>query len=149
PGIITKIGLNTGVDPHYQGGKVNEATTEDIVTCIEVNGETYLHYQLPPVDVALLRGTYADTKGNIYMTHEAHLGESYSVALNAKAHGGKVIVQVKAIVDICQQHPNDVYIPGSLVDYVYVAEHISKASNVKALELNISCPNVKEGGMQF
>lgn len=34
-------------------------------------------------------------------------------------------------------------------DYVYVAEHISKASNVKALELNISCPNVKEGGMQF
>ncbi|UXS74875.1 dihydroorotate dehydrogenase [Staphylococcus chromogenes] len=34
-------------------------------------------------------------------------------------------------------------------DYVYVAEHISKAFNVKALELNISCPNVKEGGMQF
>lgn len=34
-------------------------------------------------------------------------------------------------------------------DYVYVAEYISKASNVKALELNISCPNVKEGGMQF
>lgn len=122
PGIITKIGLNTGVDPCYQGGKVNEATTKDIVTRIDVNGETYLHYQLPPVDVAILRGTYADTKGNIYMTHEAHLGESYSVALNAKAHGGKVIVQVKAIVDICQQNPNDVYIPGRLVDYVYVAE---------------------------
>lgn len=34
-------------------------------------------------------------------------------------------------------------------DYAYVAEHISKAPNVKALELNISCPNVKEGGMQF
>ncbi|MCO4326991.1 dihydroorotate dehydrogenase [Staphylococcus agnetis] len=34
-------------------------------------------------------------------------------------------------------------------DYVYVASHISKAPNVKALELNISCPNVKEGGMQF
>ncbi|RZH79792.1 dihydroorotate dehydrogenase catalytic subunit, partial [Staphylococcus aureus] len=32
---------------------------------------------------------------------------------------------------------------------VYVAEQISKAPNVKALELNISCPNVKEGGMQF
>lgn len=34
-------------------------------------------------------------------------------------------------------------------DYVYVASHISKAPNVKSLELNISCPNVKEGGMQF
>ena len=34
-------------------------------------------------------------------------------------------------------------------DYVYVAEHISKAPNVHALELNISCPNVKHGGIQF
>lgn len=34
-------------------------------------------------------------------------------------------------------------------DYVYVAEHISKAPNVCALELNISCPNVKHGGIQF
>ncbi len=34
-------------------------------------------------------------------------------------------------------------------DYVYVAEKISKAPNVKALELNISCPNVKHGGIQF
>lgn len=34
-------------------------------------------------------------------------------------------------------------------DYVYVADKISKAINVKALELNISCPNVKCGGIQF
>ena len=34
-------------------------------------------------------------------------------------------------------------------DYVAVAKEISKASNVHALELNISCPNVKEGGITF
>jgi dihydroorotate dehydrogenase (NAD+) catalytic subunit len=34
-------------------------------------------------------------------------------------------------------------------DYVEVAKHISTAPNVKALELNISCPNVKEGGILF
>jgi dihydroorotate dehydrogenase (NAD+) catalytic subunit len=34
-------------------------------------------------------------------------------------------------------------------DYVAVAAEISKASNVHALELNISCPNVKEGGITF
>lgn len=34
-------------------------------------------------------------------------------------------------------------------DYEYVAKHISKSENVHALELNISCPNVKEGGIQF
>lgn len=34
-------------------------------------------------------------------------------------------------------------------DYVKVAEEISKVKNVHALELNISCPNVKSGGIQF
>lgn len=34
-------------------------------------------------------------------------------------------------------------------DYVQVARDISKAPNVYALELNISCPNVKCGGIQF
>ncbi|MFC4409273.1 dihydroorotate dehydrogenase [Chungangia koreensis] len=34
-------------------------------------------------------------------------------------------------------------------DYVEVAEKISKSPNVKALELNISCPNVKLGGITF
>lgn len=34
-------------------------------------------------------------------------------------------------------------------DYVAVAEQLSKAPNVRALELNISCPNVKTGGIAF
>ncbi|MBS4207684.1 dihydroorotate dehydrogenase [Bacillus sp. FJAT-50079] len=34
-------------------------------------------------------------------------------------------------------------------DYVEVAKQISRAPNVKALELNISCPNVKTGGIAF
>lgn len=34
-------------------------------------------------------------------------------------------------------------------DYVEVAKEISKAPNVHALELNISCPNVKTGGIAF
>ena len=34
-------------------------------------------------------------------------------------------------------------------DYVTVAEAISQAPNVHALELNISCPNVKQGGITF
>jgi dihydroorotate dehydrogenase (NAD+) catalytic subunit len=34
-------------------------------------------------------------------------------------------------------------------DYIEVAHRISKAPNVHALELNISCPNVKKGGITF
>lgn len=41
-------------------------------------------------------------------------------------------------------------VAGSLIeDYVEVARRISTAPNVKALELNISCPNVKHGGITF
>ena len=34
-------------------------------------------------------------------------------------------------------------------EYAAVSRGISKAANVKAIELNISCPNVKHGGIQF
>jgi dihydroorotate dehydrogenase (NAD+) catalytic subunit len=41
-------------------------------------------------------------------------------------------------------------VAGSLEeDYIKVAKEISKAPNVYALELNISCPNVKTGGIAF
>ncbi len=34
-------------------------------------------------------------------------------------------------------------------DYIYVAETLSQDSRIKALEINISCPNVKKGGVAF
>lgn len=41
-------------------------------------------------------------------------------------------------------------VAGSTVDdYIRVCERIGDAPNVKAIELNISCPNVKEGGIAF
>ncbi len=53
PGVITKIGLNTAVDPRYGGGKVNTRTTDDLVSLVTIDDETYLHYTFPSVDVAL------------------------------------------------------------------------------------------------
>ena len=34
-------------------------------------------------------------------------------------------------------------------DYCYVAERISRVPNIGALEINISCPNVKQGGITY
>lgn len=34
-------------------------------------------------------------------------------------------------------------------DYLYVAEKLASSQMVNALEINVSCPNVKAGGMQF
>lgn len=87
PGVITKIGLNTAVDPRYGGGKVNTRTTDDLVSLVTIDDETYLHYTFPSVDVALLRGTYADQQGNIYLTQESYLSECYHVALNIETEG--------------------------------------------------------------
>ncbi len=43
-----------------------------------------------------------------------------------------------------------VNVSGSSVgDYVKCAEMINELENIPAIELNISCPNVKEGGMAF
>ncbi len=43
-----------------------------------------------------------------------------------------------------------VNVSGSIVDdYVETAEMINELDNIHAIELNISCPNIKEGGMAF
>src|SRR5471030_2746651 len=60
PGVITKIGLGTFVDPRLEGGKMNKATTKDIVKVIEVEGEEWMLYPTFKVDVAIIRGTTAD-----------------------------------------------------------------------------------------
>lgn len=38
---------------------------------------------------------------------------------------------------------------GSVADYVTVAQDLSAGNLVQALEINVSCPNVAAGGMQF
>ena len=43
-----------------------------------------------------------------------------------------------------------VNVSGSTIDeYIEVAEKINDLENIPGIELNISCPNVKEGGMAF
>lgn len=37
----------------------------------------------------------------------------------------------------------------SIDDYVKVAEQLSSVEEISALEVNISCPNIKQGGMSF
>lgn len=122
PGVITKVGLNTFVDPRVEGGKINGITTEDLVEVIELGGEEWLWYKPFPVDVALLRGTSADEKGNITIEREAVSLELISLAQAAKSSGGIVIVEVERLVANGSMNPMNVKIPGIIVDYVVVAD---------------------------
>ena len=48
PGVITKVGLNTLMDPRIQGGKINSVTKEDLISVVELNGEEWLQYAESP-----------------------------------------------------------------------------------------------------
>ena len=123
PGVITRVGLHTFVDPRLEGGKVNTATPEDLVEVHEFRGQEYLFYKAFPLTVALLRGTTADADGNISMEREARTLEVLSIAQAVKNSGGIVIVQVERVTTQHSVPPQMVEIPGALVDCVVVAEH--------------------------
>jgi propionate CoA-transferase len=122
PGLLTRVGLGTFVDPRIEGGKLNERTKacEDLIDVVTVGSQEYLLYKSFPVNVGLIRGTWADPEGNLVCDDEALLMESLEVAMAAKNCGGIVIAQVESVHDK-PAPPHSVRIPGIFVDYVVVA----------------------------
>lgn len=122
PGVITKTGLRTFMDPRLDCGRMNEAARGSLIDLIEIDGQEWLHYKMPhKINVVLIRGTVADEKGNISMYKEAYKLGQVTAASAAKADGGIVICQVEGIVKSGTLHPRRVKVPGMLIDYVYVA----------------------------
>ncbi|RVT85333.1 acyl CoA:acetate/3-ketoacid CoA transferase [Rhodobacteraceae bacterium CCMM004] len=121
PGTLSRVGLETFVDPRKGGGKLNAATVDDLVRLIEIDGEEVLFYRALPIDVALLRGSTADTAGNVTMENEALTIDNLAQAMAAKNSGGVVIVQVEQVVARGSLNPREVEIPGALVDAVVLA----------------------------
>ena len=121
PGLITKTGLGTFVDPRVEGGRMNACAKDELVKVIEFNGEEYLFYPSFKCDVALLRGTIADENGNISFAHESVINEGFAVANAVKNCGGIVIVQVEYLAKKETLNPKEIKIPGTLVDYVVQA----------------------------
>lgn len=118
---LSKIGLDTFVDPDVDGGKLNEVTTEDLVKKIEIENETFLAYQTIYPDVAILKGTYVDDNGNVSFDDEPLILEAISMAMATKNNGGKVFVQVKEHRPVGTLDPKSIVIPGVCVDYVVIA----------------------------
>jgi len=125
PGTISAVGLGTFIDPRLDAGKLNEITRsegEDLIEVLHIQGKEYLLYKALPINVAILRGTTADSDGNITMEKEALTLDSLAMAMAAKNSNGFVIVQVERTADRGTLNARQVKIPGILVDCVVVAK---------------------------
>jgi len=120
PGVITKVGLGTFIDPRHGGGAMNAQSTRPPVKLIQLEGEDYLFYPSQKIDIALIRGTTADENGYISFEEEPNTLGAVEMAMACKASGGKVIVQVKRVARANSLDPRLVRIPGTLVDAVVV-----------------------------
>lgn len=121
PGVITKTGLRTYVDPRLEGGKMNTKTTEDIIKVIELDGEEWLYYKTFPIHVGLIRGTFADENGNLTLDKESLILDVLPIAQAARNSGGIVIAQVETVVKNGTLNPKDVRVPGHLIDYLVIS----------------------------
>ena len=98
----------------------------------------------------IVKGTTLEPRqGNAY----PRMAETPSGMLNAVGLQNKGVDAFIHDIYPRIQHYNSniiVNVSGSTIeDYIQVCEKLAPLENIPAIELNISCPNVKEGGMAF
>jgi len=146
PGLITRVGLGTFVDPRLDGGRLNRVSRAEVVRVLELDGEEYLFYPSRPIDVAFLRGTTADEDGNVTMEREAATLDSLSIAQATRNSGGVVVVQVERVTGRHVLPPRDVRLPGICVDAVVLAEDSALHPQTMGEAFNLDYVGAETGG---
>ncbi len=130
PGVLTKVGMDTFVDPAREGCAMNaKASAEPIVSRIEFAGEDWLFFPTIIPNVAIIRATTADERGNLSYEHEGGILGPLDQALAVRNNGGLVIAQVKRLAAAGSLRPHDVVVPGILVDVIVVAPEQKQTTN--------------------
>jgi acyl CoA:acetate/3-ketoacid CoA transferase len=121
PGLLTKIGIGTFVDPRQTGGALNDISKEKFVDVITIDGEEYLFYKAIPIDFAFVRATAADAGSNISFEDEHSYLDVLETCMAARTgrNGvrGTCFVQVKHVRKE-RAHPKNARIPAMLVSAI-------------------------------
>jgi acyl CoA:acetate/3-ketoacid CoA transferase len=126
PGLLTKIGLDTFLDPRTDDAALNELSKSRSsckVEILKIDEEDYLFYKAPKPKFALIRASIADEMGNVSMKEEGIRGTVLSIAQATKAlpTRGKVACQVRWITKSGTINPRDVDIPFPLIDHIVIS----------------------------
>ncbi len=127
--LLSKIGLNLYVDPRIHQYQLNERSKKELVHFDTLGGEEILIYDIPKIDVALIKASFADEKGNISFRNECASIDALSLAQATHTNGGKVIVQVVR-VSTERIMPKLINIPAGLVDAIVVVPDQQQLTNV-------------------
>ncbi len=124
-GHLTQIGLGTFIDPRQDGGKMNERTKSapDLIHVVNVQGGEYLWIDAVTIDWVVVRGTRADTGGNITAEEEAMKLEILPAVFAARRFSGQVVAQVKEVVPRGTLNPRQVEIPGAHIHYIVQSQN--------------------------
>lgn len=120
--------------------------------CFGFGKEYNKYYDISQLGSVMIKATTPEPR---FGNPTPRVAETPSGMLNAIGlqNPGLEVVMTEILPDLAQLHPDlpiIANVAGSTEeDYVTVCREISQAPNVKAIELNVSCPNVKHGGITF
>lgn len=120
--------------------------------CFGFGNEYGKFYDLNQLGAIMIKATTPEAR---FGNETPRIAETPSGMLNAIGlqNPGLKVVQSEILPDLHVRYPDlnvIANVAGSCEeDYVTVCREIGNAPNVKAIELNISCPNVKHGGIAF
>jgi propionate CoA-transferase len=130
PGVLTKVGMETFVDPIHEGCAMNaKAAADPIVKRVSFAGEDWLFFPTIIPQIAIIRATTADERGNLSYEHEGGILGPIDQALSVRNNGGIVIAQVKRLAAADTIRPHDVVVPGVMVDYIVIAPDQMQTTN--------------------
>ena len=58
---------------------MTKSTANNVVQLVNLEGEEYLWYKAPRIDVAFIRGSTADEEGNVTFEREAFVGDALNM----------------------------------------------------------------------